>query len=103
MNKEIGKRIKTARENAGMTQAELAKRLNISQQMVNKYESGGVSKMPMTRLQEIADITGADPVWLFCFEEQVFINELTAAVKNLGADNRKQLLNYVRFLSSQET
>lgn len=102
MNAEIGKRIKEARERANMSQRELAARIGVSQALVNKYEAGGVSNMPIDRLKQIADITGVDPLWLFCAEEQIFQNELLAAVKRLGADERKQVLNYVRFLAAEQ-
>lgn len=38
--KDIGVRLKEAREKAGMSQAELAKLLGVSRQAVNNYETG---------------------------------------------------------------
>ncbi|MCG7427737.1 helix-turn-helix transcriptional regulator [Helcobacillus sp. ACRRO] len=47
-----------ARRDAGMTQAELAKRAGTNQAVISKIESGQVPTLPM--LQRIADALGKD-------------------------------------------
>ena len=37
---DLGRQIRQERDSAGMTQAELAKQLNVSRQMVGRYEAG---------------------------------------------------------------
>lgn len=56
-----GERIKAAREAAGMTQAELAKRLGISYVGVSQWERG-IRNPKYSTLKKIADILG---VWVY--------------------------------------
>ena len=37
---DLGRQIRSERDSAGMTQAELAKQLNVSRQMIGRYEAG---------------------------------------------------------------
>jgi len=37
---DLGRQIRQERDSAGMTQAELAKQLNVSRQMIGRYEAG---------------------------------------------------------------
>lgn len=55
---EIGLRVRALREKAGLTQADLASRLNVSQQMVSRLESGEAANPTVTTLERIAKATG---------------------------------------------
>lgn len=57
----FSERLKTARKKSGMTQAEVAKKLFISQAAYSKYETGVSSPNPETlaRIAEILDVTMA--------------------------------------------
>lgn len=54
---EIAKRIKNARKNAGFTQAEVAKKLNLTPQAISNYERG-INSVPVTLLFALADLYG---------------------------------------------
>jgi ribosome-binding protein aMBF1 (putative translation factor) len=57
-----GARIRKAREDKGLTQGELANRINASQAQIEHYERGGLD-MPMARLfdmAEVLEVTAAD-------------------------------------------
>ncbi|MDN0018266.1 helix-turn-helix transcriptional regulator [Providencia stuartii] len=49
----IGIKIKTRRKELGLSGADLAKKLNISQQQVSRYENG-INKIPLNHLVSIA-------------------------------------------------
>lgn len=56
----VGKRIRAAREAAGMTQAEVAKRLGVSESSIRLYELG--KRQPNDEiLGRIAEAVGVDP------------------------------------------
>jgi transcriptional regulator with XRE-family HTH domain len=55
ISERIGLRLRKAREDRGMTQSELAERINASQSQIDHYEHGGLD-MPMQRLFDIAAI-----------------------------------------------
>ena len=55
---QIGLQVRALREKAGLTQAELAKRLKISQQVISRIESGEVNNPTVSTLERIAKATG---------------------------------------------
>jgi transcriptional regulator with XRE-family HTH domain len=60
---ELSRRLRDARVDAGLTQAELAKRLGITRSAVSQYESGR-NKPSIAHFNEIARITGKPLSWL---------------------------------------
>ncbi|MEJ5227226.1 XRE family transcriptional regulator [Thermodesulfovibrio sp.] len=71
--KNLGHRIKEARIKAKLTQVELAKRLNIAYQTLNKYEKG--HRIPDSEiLRRIAIETNCNPTWLLTGEGEMFQN-----------------------------
>jgi transcriptional regulator with XRE-family HTH domain len=56
---DIGRNIRQARVDAGLTQAILSERLDVSQQMIQKYEHGHVA-ISLDRLRQIAKVLGCD-------------------------------------------
>lgn len=67
-NLELAKRLRNARETAGLTQVEVSKRLNKSSTTITNYESG-IRKPPMNVLKQLADIYGVTFSYLAGFEE----------------------------------
>ncbi|GBE13831.1 anaerobic benzoate catabolism transcriptional regulator [bacterium BMS3Abin13] len=53
----IGLKIKTIRKGSGMSQIELAEKLGLSFQQVQKYEKG-VTRISVLRLQQISEVLG---------------------------------------------
>ncbi|HUH85597.1 MAG TPA: helix-turn-helix domain-containing protein [Stellaceae bacterium] len=53
----VGARIRTSRALAGLNQTELAKRVGVTFQSIQKYERG-TNRVSASRLQEIADVLG---------------------------------------------
>lgn len=67
INKKIGLKIKALRKSYGLSQIELAEKINLSFQQVQKYEKG-ITAISVFRLQQIADAFDV-PVTRF-FEEE---------------------------------
>lgn len=57
MAKNIGNLVRELRKAAGMTQSDLAERLGITYQQVQKYENG-TSKFSVPRLRQVAEVFG---------------------------------------------
>lgn len=68
LNKIVSCYFKTMRKKNDITEKELARLLNISQQQVSRYENGK-SQLTLTRLNQYLEIFGIS--W------QSFINEIT--------------------------
>ena len=60
----IGTNIRRARTEAGLTQGELALKVNASQQQIAGYERGE-KDMPLSRFFDIAAVTGSTVAELF--------------------------------------
>lgn len=60
----IGERIRRYREAAGLTQEELAAKIQTSAQNIYKYEKGVIQNIPMKKIQALSDIFGISPTQL---------------------------------------
>ena len=57
INKEIGEKIRQLRKGWGLSQIELAEKVGISFQQIQKYEKG-VTRISVTRLHQISEALG---------------------------------------------
>lgn len=69
-NEAIGRRIKNARERAGLTQDELGKRIGYQQGTISAYERGQIDGIRLDTLEAIAHATGS-PIQEFLAEVPV--------------------------------
>ncbi|HGN0868001.1 helix-turn-helix domain-containing protein [Providencia sp. PROV188] len=60
----IGLRIKNRRKELGLSGANLANKLHLSQQQISRYENG-VNKIPIDHLLDIAEILMCPIEWFF--------------------------------------
>lgn len=65
----IGDRIKRLRETKGLSQTELAKKVQSSKQTIYKYENGIVSNIPSDKIEAIAAILDTTPSYLMGWED----------------------------------
>ncbi len=72
--KEIGKKIQLAREEKGMTQADLAEVLGITQAALSNYELGK-RRLYLYQIQKIAEIVGKKVNFFISQEEYAFDDE----------------------------
>jgi repressor LexA len=63
-NIEIGKRIRTKREECGLTQEELGKAVDLNKSTIQRYESGKIEKIKLPVIQAIAQKLQVDPNWI---------------------------------------
>ena len=60
----LTERIRAAREQAGLTQTDVAKALRISASAVNQWEHGFSKNIKLKHFFELAHLLGQDPLWL---------------------------------------
>jgi len=60
----VGKRVRAARQAAGLSQLRLALAINVSLSTVVRLERGDGKKLDLHRLREVADVLDADPYTL---------------------------------------
>lgn len=104
LKKTIGEKIVLARKAAGLSQRALAKKLNLSQQVLSGYERG-ISSIPLTSFIDICQILDAPISWFIPSIKQYGeiisredIELLTEIKKRL---NTKELLNFIKTAAKQ--
>jgi transcriptional regulator with XRE-family HTH domain len=67
--REIAGRARLARENAGLSQGQAAKKLGIARSSLTEAE-GGNRKISASELSQMATIYGVSAAWLACAEDE---------------------------------
>lgn len=81
IEKGIGEKIRELRKRWGLSQMELAERLGVSFQQVQKYEKG-ITKISVSRLKDVADALGVDIAEFF--KEDALIKEIKDSTAPYG-------------------
>lgn len=66
----VGERIKYKRELLGISQTELAKRVNISKQTLYKYENNIITNIPSDKIELIADELSVSAAYIMGWTEE---------------------------------
>lgn len=64
----IGKNIRKARKNAGMTQEELGKKVGVTSQNISRYESGVIPNISPEMINKLAYVLETNPLELLGFD-----------------------------------
>lgn len=102
MKVEIGKRIKTIRENMGLTKEAFAKSLGISGQYLGIVERGG-SYLSIDKLKVLCDLTGLSADYILFGRDSNIVNTTKSSLSNLtieqiqtGCDMLKELATFIK-------
>lgn len=109
LDRLIGARIRSQREQIGLSQQQLARKLEVSFQQLQKYENGS-NRVSAARLMEVSEILGS-PITSFFDQADVApdpnaksamqIRELTAAFANIHNEKfREAFLETVKAAAS---
>ncbi|MBU4320720.1 MAG: helix-turn-helix transcriptional regulator [Thermodesulfovibrionales bacterium] len=98
--KYIGDLIRLARKTAGLSQMELAERVGISYQQIQKYEKG-ISEISIARLSQIADALNTPLGSFIAEDEKTMVSE---SISKYGAvrDDEIELLRLFRKIKSKK-
>lgn len=66
----VGKRIKFIREQLGLTQEDVAKKVGVAIQTIYKYENEIVTNIPLPKLEKIADALHTTPAYLMGWSDE---------------------------------
>lgn len=105
--KNIGERIQQARDEAGLTQAELSRRLGITQAALSNYELGK-RRLYLHQIQEIADLLGRDLNYFIQDETRVPQQQgepepATILLDDLTSEEIDAVHSYIKFLKWSRT
>lgn len=104
----IGERIRKVREEARLSQVELADYIKVSKQTLYKYETGIITNIPSDKIEEIAKATGVSPAYIMGWEQpqNEEIEDIRyAAYQELEGQPEEvieDVLNFIKFRKSQE-
>ncbi len=93
IDREVAFRIRRLREGAGMSQMELAERIELSFQQVQKYESGK-NKVSLERLYQIAMVFNTDVSYFLPGAEKR--GEVVTVSPLILSDEERRLLKFFR-------
>lgn len=88
--KLIGKRIKHRRESSGLSQDQLAEKLNLSTNHISSMECGK-SLLTTKRLLSLCEVLGGTPDYYLIGEIGPEADNITALVKQLSPNEQKKL------------
>ena len=94
-------RLITAMDAAGMTAADLARRLGVSDAIISQYRNGKY-KPRQDRLYRISQILGVNPAWLLGLDEPIteeqLDDELTALLGQLDEVEKARAVDYIQYM-----
>lgn len=100
--KLIGKRVKHRREVSGLSQEQLAEKMNLSTNHISSMECGK-SLLTTKRLLELCDILGGTPDYYLVGEIAPEADDITALVKRLSPVEQKMLCHLLNaYLANSE-
>ena len=82
-NKKIGLKIKQIRKSRGLSQIELAEKIGLSFQQIQKYEKGA-TRISVMRLQQISDSLGVSIAAFFEEEKTPKVSDFTLKYTSRG-------------------
>lgn len=81
---DVASKIKTLREEKNLTQEDLGRLCGTTKQTIFKYENGIVTNIPISRIEQIANVLGVSPVYLLGWE-------ITSPMGNFMASRMREL------------
>lgn len=98
----IGSRIRRLRQYNDLTLNELANKVGVSKQTIQRYETGVIANIPSDRIECMASALGVEPSELMGWEKPIYIpdeeEEVVEVMHKLDKDNKKILTTYAKRL-----
>lgn len=88
---EFKERLRTKRIEKGFTLEEIAQKIGVSKQTINRYEHGVISNIPSDKIELLADALGTTPAYLMGWESE---RELRSVNKQFE-DMKEQVFYYM--------
>ena len=110
----LAEKIRYHRILMGMTQEDLAKKLNTTKQTIGKYEHSIVTNLPLSRIEELSHALNVAPAYLMGWEDSPAtaypaaqeLNEQEAALielfRALAPAEKDEAVEYLRYLKDRD-
>lgn len=108
-NREIGDRIRIAREEKGYTKRELAEKVGIHESSIGRYENGEIRNAKVPVIHLIAKALNVNPMWLigetedkedlnFVLEDAYFNFAKEMQEKNISQEDMEKLWQFYNMI-----
>ena len=101
-----GERIKSKREELGISQTDLANSVGISKQTLYKYENNIVTNIPSDIIEQLANKLQCSPAFIMGWDlkdiENAFCESIGKRILNLSPDARKEVISFITYIESKE-
>ena len=99
----IGQRIKLKREERGLSQLELAKKVGYETKGAVSMVEAGKREIPLEKLSEIAKVLNVSPNWLLGWAEDPILirTDLSITIdelEDLNSDQLQKVRDYIQYL-----
>lgn len=103
---DIGEKIKKLRVEKGISQTDLAIKIDVSKQTLYKYENGIISNIPSDKVELLSKALNTSPAYLMGWSENIvpedYQEAYMEAIRALASDTQKsQLLKYFDNLNEE--
>lgn len=98
----LGKNIRTLRNNSSMTQEELALKLNTTQGNIYKYESSIIKNVPLNVIIKLSNIFSVSPQYLLGWTNSNIDIELLQLLEKLNEIEQAEIKGMVKQLLKEK-
>jgi transcriptional regulator with XRE-family HTH domain len=109
MNMEVvymmhGERIRTLRKDAGLTQEDLAKALDMTGSMISEYENNQVPDVRTSTIRKFAEYFRVSFEYLAgdSCEQELMLEEICRTYAALSDNSKTALLKYAKYLQTED-
>ena len=113
-NKQIGFRIKSEREEKGMTLQDIADRIGVAKSTIQRYETGTIEKIKLPVISAIAKALEVNPSWIigktdikssvcdnFVLEDSYFSFAKEMQENDVSVEDMKKLWNFYQSIKNK--
>lgn len=98
---DMGQKIKSLREEKGMTLEELGNIVGVGKSTVRKWETGMIANMKRDKIAKIANALGVEPAYLMGWEDNLNKNSADLVVDILSDSNLVEHIEKLRKLNKE--
>jgi transcriptional regulator with XRE-family HTH domain len=103
----ISEKIKSRRDNLGLTLQEVGDHIGVSKATVQRYESGEIKNLKLETIEKLAEILKTTPAYLMGWEEEKKPNQLETLAAHFEGeefteDDKEDIENFIKYVISKK-
>ena len=97
----IGQRIRELRINSGLSQTEVAIKLNTTKQNIYKYENSIITNIPLEKIEALAKLFNVSPSMLVGWSDNnsnTYVSEIDSLYNELNSEDKAEVRGMIKGL-----